>query len=627
MSACHAPSHAHDKTCCSFVNIAAYLFTSLDRLPERREELRSLCRSQDLKGTILLSPEGINLFIAGRRDGIDSLVGHLRGDPLMAGLEVKESLSDRQPFRRLLVKVKKEIIAFGVDGVDPRSFSSKKLPPKELKKWLDEGRPLTLLDTRNDYEVDLGTFENALPIGVDHFRDFPAAVANLPAELKHQPIVMFCTGGIRCEKAGPFMEQVGFREIYQLEGGILKYFEECGGDHFRGECFVFDQRVALNSHLEETQTIQCFACQHPLTWEDQQSEHYVSEVSCPYCRKPTNAGPPVTLADREAALAAVTSPLPGAGPYESDRPLNVPARYDRWQLIDFLCDYLPQISREEWLGLVRQQRVRDRQAPLAADVIVRGGQRLSRIDPETTEPAVNAAIRVLAWEDDYVVFNKPAPLPMHPCGRFNRNSMTEILSLAFPGQHFSPAHRLDSNTTGIVVFSRSRQAAKAIQRQFEGGLASKKYVCRVQGHPSWDETTSTQPISRGPGENGFRVVDPDGDAAETAFRVLARCANGEALVEAVPRTGRTNQIRVHLWDAGHPIVGDPVYLAAQQLGTRQTIAPSDPPMCLHARQLSFARPADGVVVTYETALPQWAASLARHTSSASPCHWSQSGTG
>ena len=224
MATSHVPSLARDESRDCFINIAAYLFTSLDRLPERREELRSLCRSQHLKGTILLSPEGINLFMAGRRGGIDRLVGHLRSDPLLAGLDVKESFSDRQPFRRLLVKLKKEIIAFGVKSVDPRTKPSKKLPPRELKQWLDEGRPFTLLDTRNDYEVDLGTFENSRPIGVGHFRDFPAAVATLPDELKHQPIVMFCTGGIRCEKAGPFMEQAGFREIYQLDGGILKYF-------------------------------------------------------------------------------------------------------------------------------------------------------------------------------------------------------------------------------------------------------------------------------------------------------------------------------------------------------------------------------------------------------------------
>ena len=606
MATSHVPSLARDESRDCFINIAAYLFTSLDRLPERREELRSLCRSQHLKGTILLSPEGINLFMAGRRGGIDRLVGHLRSDPLLAGLDVKESFSDRQPFRRLLVKLKKEIIAFGVKSVDPRTKPSKKLPPRELKQWLDEGRPFTLLDTRNDYEVDLGTFENARPIGVGHFRDFPAAVATLPDELKHQPIVMFCTGGIRCEKAGPFMEQAGFREIYQLDGGILKYFEACGGDHFRGECFVFDQRVALNPRLEETQTTQCFACQHPLTWEDQQSEHYVSAVSCPYCWKPPTEGAAVTLADREAALAAATDPLPGSRPYENHRPLNVPARYDRWPLIDFLCDFLPHIAREEWLRLIRQERIRDRSGPVGAELVVRGGQRLVRIDPETTEPDVNAAIRVVAWEDDYVVFSKPAPLPMHPCGRYHRNSMTEILGLAFPGERLSPAHRLDSNTTGIVVFSRSRPAAKAIQRQFEDGLAAKTYLCLVQGHPSWDEIASIQPISSVAGERGFRAVDPEGDSAGTAFRVLARGTDGETLVEAVPRTGRTNQIRVHLWDLGHPIVGDPVYLAARQLGERQTIAPTDPPMCLHAWRLSFLRPGDRFAVAYETALPEWA---------------------
>jgi UPF0176 protein len=291
-----------------FVNVAAYLFTPLDRLVERRHAIRTLCDAHELAGTILLSPEGINLVLAGRRDGIDRLVSHLRSDPLMAELETKESLSSHQPFRRLLVKLKREIITFGVAGIDPRSSPSPKLPARELKRWLDDGRPVTLLDTRNDYEVELGTFEHSLPIGIAHFRDFPAAVGRLPAELKDQPIVMFCTGGIRCEKAGPFMEQAGFRQIYQLDGGILKYFEECGGDHFRGECFVFDHRVALNPRLEETQTIQCFACWHPLTLADQQSQHFISGVSCPFCIKSSAAKPVLSLAEREASIAGVPNP-------------------------------------------------------------------------------------------------------------------------------------------------------------------------------------------------------------------------------------------------------------------------------------------------------------------------------
>ena len=589
------------------VNIAAYLFAPLDRLTERRAEVRALCASRHLKGTVLLSPEGINLVLAGPRAGIDQLVSHLRSDPLLADLDPKESLSDHQPFSRLLVKLKNEIISFGVEGVRPGDYTSPKLPAKELKKWLDEGRPLTLLDTRNDYEVRLGTFENALPIGVSHFREFPEAVRKLPPELKQQPIVMFCTGGIRCEKAGPFMEQEGFQQVYQLEGGILKYFEECGGDHYTGDCFVFDHRVALNPRLEETATTQCYACQQPLTVEDQQSEHYVPGVSCPSCRKSPAEQPAVTLAEREALLAAACDPLPGSAPATNERPLNVPARYDRWTLIDFLCDHHPHIAREEWLAIISRGQLRDRDGPLAADLIVRGGQRLARLEPDTIEPAVNAAIRIVAWEDDYVVFDKPAPLPMHPCGRFHRNSMTEILSCAFPGERLTPAHRLDANTTGLVVFARSRHAAKAIQPQFERGLAGKTYLCRVAGHPTWNDTTSRQPIARTPSNNGFRVVDRDaGDAAETEFRVLARLENGESLVEAVPRTGRTNQIRVHLWDLRHPIVGDPVYLAEMKLGERQTLSPADPPMCLHAWRLTFEHGPDRERRRYETARPAWA---------------------
>ena len=139
----------------------------------------------------------------------------------------------------------------------------------ELKRWLDEGRPLTLLDTRNDYEVKLGTFKNAVTLGIDHFRSFPTAIRQLPAELKQQPIVMFCTGGIRCEKAGPYMEREGFEQVFQLDGGILKYFEDCGGEHYSGECFVFDKRVGVDSGLAESENTQCFNCLEPLSAADQ----------------------------------------------------------------------------------------------------------------------------------------------------------------------------------------------------------------------------------------------------------------------------------------------------------------------------------------------------------------------
>ncbi len=230
-----------------------------------------------------MSPEGINLFVAGERSAIDSLLAELRSIAGLSDFEPKVSVSAEQPFRRMLVKIKREIIAFGVEGIEPGRATSPKLAPRELKRWLDEGRPVTLLDTRNDYEVRLGTFENAVTLGIDHFRSFPAAVRELPAEMKQQPIVMFCTGGIRCEKAGPLMEREGFEQVFQLEGGILKYFEECGGEHYAGECFVFDRRVGVDAGLAETENGLCFHCLEPLTADDLRDARYVEGESCPRC--------------------------------------------------------------------------------------------------------------------------------------------------------------------------------------------------------------------------------------------------------------------------------------------------------------------------------------------------------
>ena len=236
------------------VNIAAYRFADLQHLAELRTDLYALCHDRQLKGTILLSPEGLNLFIAGSRDGVNDLLARLRQLPGMTDLETKESYSRQQPFKRMRIKIKSEIIAFGVDGIAPARYTSRRLSAAELKRWLDEGRPVTLLDTRNNFEVDTGTFHNAIRIDIEDFRDFPRAVDRLPAELKSQPIVTFCTGGIRCEKATPYLERAGFQDVYQLDGGILKYFEVCGADHYQGDCFVFDERVALDPQLRERGT-------------------------------------------------------------------------------------------------------------------------------------------------------------------------------------------------------------------------------------------------------------------------------------------------------------------------------------------------------------------------------------
>lgn len=266
-----------------FINIAAYKFASLGNLPELQAELRESCATAGMRGTILLSPEGINLVIAARPAAVEHLLVRLKTIPGLANLAVKRSESVYQPFNRMLVKIKKEIIACGVPGVDPARRPAPRLAPRQLRQWLDQGRPLTLLDTRNSYEVKLGTFRGARTLGLDHFREFHTAAGALPNEMKSEPVVTFCTGGIRCEKAAPILEMAGFTRVFQLDGGILRYFEECGGAHYEGDCFVFDKRVALDASLRETGAVQCFVCQMPLTPDEQSDPRYLKSISCPSC--------------------------------------------------------------------------------------------------------------------------------------------------------------------------------------------------------------------------------------------------------------------------------------------------------------------------------------------------------
>ena len=272
-----------------YLNAAAYRFAVLTDLRDLRGQLLEACRGWGLRGTILISPEGINLFVAGPEEMVHRLLERLRKISGLEGLEPKFSWSDHQPFRRMLVRIKREIIAFGVEGINPAVHTAPRLAAKTLKQWLDEGRQLVLLDTRNDYEIKLGTFEGAIPAGIDHFRDFPEAVRRLPEEWKGRPIVTFCTGGIRCEKASPLMEREGFQEVYQLEGGILKYLETVSPQNslWQGECFVFDERVCVGHGLVPGRHKLCRACRMPLADADQESALFETGVSCPKCHAST----------------------------------------------------------------------------------------------------------------------------------------------------------------------------------------------------------------------------------------------------------------------------------------------------------------------------------------------------
>ncbi len=587
-------------------NIAAYKFASLTNLKELRARLLDLARSLALKGTILLSSEGINLFVAGSADGIDRLLQELRAVPGLESLQPKISETDHQPFNRMLVRIKKEIIAFGVPGIDPARRTSPKLPAATLKQWLDEKRPLTLLDTRNDYEVKLGTFKNALPIGISHFRDFPDAVRQLPDSLKDQPIVMFCTGGIRCEKAGPFMESQGFKNIFQLDGGILKYFEECGGAHYDGECFVFDQRVGVDPTLHETESTQCFHCLTPLTGEEQRDPRYVPGQSCPYCFRTSLEQMALNIARRQEKIREAAHPLPGSRPCDSFRPVTVPPACAGFALIDFLIATLRHLPREKWERLAAQGLLVGpdyRPAPL--DRRVAAGERYYQKTPNLTEPDVNADIQILHEDEALIVLHKPAPLPMHPGGRYERNTLQHILNLAYHPQKPRPAHRLDANTTGLVLITRTRHFASLLQPQFARGEVHKAYLVRVVGHPPADQFHCAAPISAEPGEVGRRDIDPAaGLPARTEFRVLQRLPDGTTLLEALPLTGRTNQIRLHLSTLGFPVSGDPIYQGARPV--TQTLSPEDAPLCLQSARLEFTHPLTRQRVTFTAPPPPWA---------------------
>ena len=592
----------------SITNIAGYQFAPLADLKPLRDSLSRKCKARQLKGTILLSTEGVNLFVAGQSAHVEWLLAELRGIRGLEQLPVKVSQSNRQPFTRMLVRIKREIIAFGVEGIDPARSPSPKLSPHQLKQWLDEGRPITLLDTRNAYEIKLGTFRNAMSLGIDHFREFPDAVARLPDAMKQQPVVMFCTGGIRCEKAGPFMQRQGYEQVYQLDGGILKYFEDVGGDHYRGECFVFDQRVGLDPSLSETASDQCYACLTPLTADDLLDPRFQKSVSCPYCFATDTEQQTRTLEKRHSLLAKATQPLPGSQPYHNQRPLIVPARCDGLSLIDFVCTIVKQVPRDDWIAVFAAGRMLDRDAsPVTGDRIVRAGERYLQLLPGTREPDVNAAIRIVYEDEALLVIDKPSPLPLHPSGRYNRNTLQSILRAVYAPQVPRPAHRLDANTSGLVLFTRTRHFAGLIQPQFARGEVEKVYIARVHGHPPEDAFRCDCPISDTAGDFGFRTIDETaGRTATTEFKVLQRLEDGTAILEVRPLTGRTNQIRVHLWQLGWPICGEQAYLQDRQLGTPQTHAVGDPPLLLQSSLLRFVHPITQQAVAFVAAGPAWA---------------------
>ena len=263
---------------------ALYKFVALEDFHQLREPLLDRCIAAGTRGTLLLAHEGINGTIAGSREALDEVLAYLRSDPRLADLEHKESADDHMPFYRMKVKVKKEIVTMGVPGIDPNQRVGTYVRPRDWNELVNDPEVL-LIDTRNDYEYGIGTFRGALDPRTTTFREFPAYVRATLDPRKHKKVAMFCTGGIRCEKASAFMLKEGFEEVYHLQGGILKYLEEVPEQDstWEGECFVFDNRVAVNHRLEKGQYDQCYGCRHPITEQDKLSDKYQKGVCCPRC--------------------------------------------------------------------------------------------------------------------------------------------------------------------------------------------------------------------------------------------------------------------------------------------------------------------------------------------------------
>lgn len=231
----------------NLTHIAGYKFLPLADLVDLQASLRGLCQRLQLKGSILLSAEGINIMLAGTHVVTEEFRTTFAADVRFADIDYKLSSCAAMPFRRLFIKIKKQIITFLPESINPAEFTAPNLPPQEFKEWLDQRKDITLLDVRNVCEVEAGTFANAIDLNLSNFRNFAQAAKQLPDTAKSKPLVMYCTGGIRCEKASAYLLQQGFQEVYQLQGGILGYFASCGSEHYENKCFVFDDRVALGA--------------------------------------------------------------------------------------------------------------------------------------------------------------------------------------------------------------------------------------------------------------------------------------------------------------------------------------------------------------------------------------------
>lgn len=283
-----------------YVVAALYKFVHLPDYVSLRDTLYNTLVAHQVKGTLLLAEEGINGTICGPRQGVDAVKAWLDADGRFEGMSYKESLSEELAFYRTKVKLKKEIVTMGVEGINPAHIVGTYVKGDDWNQLISDPDTI-VIDTRNDYEVAIGTFKNAVNPNTTTFREFPQWAAENLDKTKHKKVAMFCTGGIRCEKSTAYLKEQGFDEVHHLDGGILKYLEEMPAENslWQGECFVFDQRVAVKHGLEQGSYDQCYACRMPLSVDEMASPHYVKGLSCPHCYDKTTEEQKAAFAERQ----------------------------------------------------------------------------------------------------------------------------------------------------------------------------------------------------------------------------------------------------------------------------------------------------------------------------------------
>jgi len=313
----------------SFLTAALYKFVELPDFAELKAPLLDCCNNNNVKGTILLAQEGINGTIAGSSEGVHAVLAFLRSDPRFADLVHKESFSEKAPFYRLKIRLKREIVTMGVPDINPRLMAGKYVKPEEWNKLLDDP-DVVVVDVRNDFEVSMGTFEGAINPKTKSFSELPEWALQ-EAALRDKPkVAMFCTGGIRCEKSTAFLRSQGFEEVYHLEGGILKYLETVpeAESRWEGECFVFDERVSVGQGLKQGNYELCRGCRHPISQEDKASELFVLGVSCPHCHDSKTETKKQALSERQRQIELA----------KRRNQVHIGARYDAKEKVDGAID-------------------------------------------------------------------------------------------------------------------------------------------------------------------------------------------------------------------------------------------------------------------------------------------------